>query len=82
MFYVIYMYTGGLAIGVPGEIRGYEEAWRLYGSSRVSWSDLFKPANDMATNGFKVPKSLEDAINDFVDDHKNDDIKTAYPQFW
>jgi gamma-glutamyltranspeptidase len=67
---------------VPGEISGYEEAWRNYGSSHLSWSDLFKPAIDMAQNGFKVPKSLENALNDFLDDHKDTDIKTTYPQFW
>lgn len=35
---------GGLAIGVPGELRGLEAAFEHYGSGRVSWKRLFQPA--------------------------------------
>lgn len=78
----ILVFVGGLAIGVPGELRGYEKAWRLYGSSKLSWSDLSQPATDMAKNGFKVPKSLENALKDFIVEHKGVNIKEKYPQFW
>lgn len=33
---------GGLAVGVPGELRGLEAAYRLYGGG-VSWEELFEP---------------------------------------
>jgi gamma-glutamyltranspeptidase/glutathione hydrolase/leukotriene-C4 hydrolase len=33
---------GGLAVGVPGELRGLEAAYKLHGG-RVSWKRLFEP---------------------------------------
>jgi len=54
---------GGLSIAVPGELRGYQSAMENFGS--LSWQKVFQPAVDMATKGFKVPKSLESALGDF-----------------
>ena len=47
---------GGLATGIPGEIAGYWEAYKLGG--RLSWRELFQPAIEMCKNGFKVSATL------------------------
>ena len=46
---------GGLAVGVPGELRGLEEAHRRWGS--LPWKTLVKPAADLA-KGWAVPTEL------------------------
>lgn len=46
---------GGLAIAVPGEIKGYWKAHQKFG--KLKWSKLFQPAIDMCKNGFQLPPS-------------------------
>ena len=46
---------GGLAVGVPGELRGLEEAHRRWGL--LQWKTLVKPAADLA-KGWPVPTEL------------------------
>ncbi len=48
--------VGWRASGVPGTVRGMEEAHRKFGSK--PWADLLKPAIDLASNGFPVSYSL------------------------
>ncbi|OBZ68184.1 Gamma-glutamyltranspeptidase 1 [Grifola frondosa] len=46
---------GGLAVGVPGELRGLEEAHRRWGT--LPWNKLVQPAMELAS-GWKVGKEL------------------------
>ncbi|KAG5219586.1 gamma-glutamyltranspeptidase [Salix suchowensis] len=46
---------GGLAVGVPGELRGLEEAYRRWGT--LPWSRLVQPSIDLA-KGWKVDAEL------------------------
>ena len=50
----------GEFIGVPGELRGFETAWKRYGS--LAWKDLFGPAIEIATEGFMATPALIAAV--------------------
>lgn len=43
---------GGLAVAVPGELRGYEAAWQKYG--RLPWAELVQPTIDLCLTGHLV----------------------------
>lgn len=47
--------VGGLAVGVPGELRGLQAAHELYG--RVPWRDLVLPVAELA-KGWQVSREL------------------------
>lgn len=50
---------GGLAVGVPGELRGLEAAHKRWG--KLPWKTLVKPAADLA-KGWLVQTTLAQRI--------------------
>jgi gamma-glutamyltranspeptidase/glutathione hydrolase/leukotriene-C4 hydrolase len=50
---------GGLSVGVPGELRGLEEAHRRWGS--LPWESLVQPSVELA-KGWKVDAELAKRI--------------------
>lgn len=55
--------VGGLAVGVPGEMRGLEAAHKLYG--QVPWDKLFAPVIKQAREGWQVSRELARRIRIF-----------------
>lgn len=47
---------GGLAVAVPGELKGLFELHKKYG--KFKWEEVVQPAVDVAENGFKVTEHL------------------------
>lgn len=61
---------GTLATGVPGEVRGYYEAWQVYG--RLPWKQLVQPAIDKAKYGFIINMALYETMVKEKDSIKKD----------
>lgn len=51
---------GGLASGVPGQLRGLEYIHKHYG--KLQWSRLVQPSVDLARNGFRISEDLVKAM--------------------
>ncbi|SDD79590.1 gamma-glutamyltranspeptidase [Paenibacillus sp. UNCCL117] len=44
--------SSGVAVGVPGMVKAWEEALQLYGSGQLTLSDVLQPAIEAAEDGF------------------------------
>lgn len=53
--------TGGLAVGVPGELKGYWELHQRYGI--LSWAQLFDPVIELCRKGHVVSPYLANILN-------------------
>ncbi|MCX2725076.1 gamma-glutamyltransferase [Roseibium salinum] len=52
----------GLAIGVPGTVAGFGEAFDKYGSGNLTWEELVAPAIELAESGITVTPGLSAAL--------------------
>jgi gamma-glutamyltranspeptidase/glutathione hydrolase len=55
---------GYRASGVPGTVAGMAFALKKYGSGKLTWSELIKPARRLAVNGFVVTHRTEKRLED------------------
>ena len=46
--------SGGLSVGIPGEIKGYAKAKEMFGNPAVSWESLIQPSIELARKGIPV----------------------------
>ncbi|XP_064615327.1 glutathione hydrolase 1 proenzyme-like [Liolophura sinensis] len=64
---------GALAIGIPGEVKGYWQMHREYG--KLPWSDLIQPTIQLCERGIPVTPALSRAIDRLVEmDALSDDL--------
>ncbi|MBY0453590.1 MAG: gamma-glutamyltransferase family protein [Burkholderiaceae bacterium] len=67
--------VGGRSVGTPGVVRMLALAHQTHG--RLPWAQLFRPAIDLATQGFRVSSRMATLLAD-GHDLKNDPIAAAY----
>lgn len=58
---------GYRASGVPGTLAGFDLAFRKYGSGKVKWADLVRPARLIARDGYVLSDRLADLFKEYSD---------------
>lgn len=60
--------VGYRASGVPGTLAGFDMAFKKYGSGKVSWADLVRPARMIAQNGYVLSYRLAELLKAYRGD--------------
>lgn len=55
-----------MAVGVPGELRGYVAAYQRFG--KLPWKDLVQPSIDLCEKGYNMSKAQYDGLNKHLKD--------------
>lgn len=63
ILFILYIFKGGKAIGIPGELLGYWEAHKYYG--KLPWRELFLPTIELCENGIVVNQYLANTLRRF-----------------
>lgn len=50
--------VGGLASGIPGELKGLDELFKLHSSGNLKWEELIEPVIKLAREGWEVSDIL------------------------
>lgn len=59
--------VGYRASGVPGTLAGFDMAFAKYGSGRIKWGDLVRPARLVAQNGYVLSHRLAELFRSYED---------------
>lgn len=54
---------GGLAVAVPGELKGLNELYDQHGSGNLKWSELIEPVIELNFKGWQASKIWINALN-------------------
>ncbi|MEQ1603708.1 MAG: gamma-glutamyltransferase [Pyrinomonadaceae bacterium] len=70
---------GYRASGVPGTLAGFELAFKKYGSGKVKWADLVRPARMLAQNGYVLSFRLAELFKSYKENlAKYEDSKRIF----
>ena len=61
-----YHFSGGKAVGVPGEVLAYYEAYKRFG--KLEWRELVEPTMKLAREGSPVSKYVAGLIQKYKED--------------
>jgi gamma-glutamyltranspeptidase / glutathione hydrolase len=71
--------VGYRASGVPGTLAGFELAFRRYGSKKVSWAELVRPAKALASSGFVISHRFAGLFKEYAESlGKYDDSRRIF----